>query len=136
MLPTRRPRTRPPSCGDRGSSAVELVLLTPVLMVAVFLIVQFALWYHARGIALAAAQEGARAARAERGSAAAGQARAHAYLAALGGDLVTDAAVTVTRGPDTVVARVTGRVVNIVPGLTMTIAESSVGPVERFRPAP
>ena len=103
MPATRRPRTRQSrDCGDRGSSAVELVLLTPVLLVAVFLIVQFALWYHARGIVLAAAQEGARAARAEQGSAAAGQARAHAYLDALGGDLVTDAAATVTRGPDTV----------------------------------
>ena len=122
--------------GEGGSSAVELVLLTPVLMFAVFLIIQFALWYHARGIVLAAAQEGARAAQTEQGSAAAGQARAHAYLDALGGDLVTDAAATVTRGPDTVVARVTGRAVNIVPRFTMTITESSTGPVERFRPAP
>jgi Flp pilus assembly protein TadG len=112
------------------------VLLTPVLMFAVFLIVQFALWYYARGIVLAAAQEGARAARAEQGSAAAGQARAYAYLDRLGGDLVTDPAAEVTRGPDTVVARVTGRAVNIVPGLTMTITERSIGPVERFRPAP
>lgn len=103
-------------------------------MFAVFVIVQFALWYHARSIVLAAAQEGARAARAEHGSAAAGEERAYSYVQKLGRDLVTEPVAVVTRGSDIVVARVTGHAVNIVPGLMLTVSESSTGPVEHFRP--
>jgi Flp pilus assembly protein TadG len=48
---------------DRGSSAVELAILAPALIIISLLIVQFALWFDARHAALAAAQEGDRAAR-------------------------------------------------------------------------
>ena len=50
----------------------------------VLLVVQFALWQHAVHVAGAAAQEGARAARLEGGTAAAGQAEAEQFLARLG----------------------------------------------------
>ena len=49
--------------GDRGSSAVELVILTPVLLALIWLIIQYALYYQGRQVALAAAQIGARVAR-------------------------------------------------------------------------
>jgi Flp pilus assembly protein TadG len=48
---------------DRGSSAVELAILAPALILLSMLIIQFALWSDARHAALAAAQEGDRAAR-------------------------------------------------------------------------
>ncbi|MGD0559759.1 MAG: TadE/TadG family type IV pilus assembly protein [Streptosporangiaceae bacterium] len=48
---------------DRGSSAIELALLAPVLLLLTMLIIQFALWFQARQAALASAQEGARIAR-------------------------------------------------------------------------
>ncbi|HEY1346724.1 MAG TPA: TadE family protein, partial [Streptosporangiaceae bacterium] len=40
---------------DRGSSAVELVVLTPVLLALIWLIIQYALYYQGRQVALAAA---------------------------------------------------------------------------------
>jgi Flp pilus assembly protein TadG len=48
---------------DRGSSAVELAILAPALLVLTMIVIQFALWFQARQAALAAAQEGARDAR-------------------------------------------------------------------------
>jgi Flp pilus assembly protein TadG len=48
---------------DRGSSAVELAILAPALLILTMIIIQFALWFQARQAALAAAQEGARDAR-------------------------------------------------------------------------
>lgn len=49
--------------GDRGSSAIELAILAPVLLILSMMIIQFALWFQAREAALAAAEEGAREAR-------------------------------------------------------------------------
>jgi Flp pilus assembly protein TadG len=49
--------------GDRGSSAIELALLAPALLILTMLIIQFALWFQARQAALASAQDGARLAR-------------------------------------------------------------------------
>ena len=54
-----------------------------------FLGMQAALFYHARTVAIAAAQEGARAAGAENGTAAAGSARARDFLTDTGGDALT-----------------------------------------------
>src|SRR3954452_960240 len=87
--------------GDDGTRAVELVLLTPLLMFVVFLVVQAALYMHARHVVLAAAQQGARLARAQAASdqAAVEQARAgtYSYIHQLGADIVGRPAVTVTR---------------------------------------
>jgi Flp pilus assembly protein TadG len=118
---------------SRGSAAVELVLLTPLLMICVLVVVQFALWQHARQVLLAAAQEGARAARAQGGTAEEGRARAFDYIEQIGPDLVSSPAVDVDRGLDIVSVQVRGQAVNIVPGLPLRVTATSAGPVERFR---
>ena len=48
---------------ERGSSAVELAVLAPALMMICMLILQFGLWFNARQAALSAAQAGALVAR-------------------------------------------------------------------------
>jgi len=53
---------------DRGMSAVEFVILTPLLFLLLMLTVQFALYLFAKQAATAAVQEGARTAREEAGS--------------------------------------------------------------------
>src|SRR3989440_600300 len=88
--------------GQAGSATLQTVLVMPLLLLLITLIVQFALWYHAAHIATAAAQDGARAARIEGGTAADGQARAQQVLEQLG--VLTGSSVTVTR--DANVARV------------------------------
>jgi Flp pilus assembly protein TadG len=59
-LVSAKPRERG---GDQGSSAVELAVLAPALMLLCLLIVQFGLWFNARQAALSAAQAGATVAR-------------------------------------------------------------------------
>ena len=118
---------------DRGSAAVELVLLTPLLMVCVLVVVQFALWQHARHVLLAAAPEGARAARAQGASAEDGRLRAREYIVQIGPDLVTEPSIEVDRTLDLVTVRIRGQAVNIVPGLPLRVTATSAGPVERFR---
>ncbi len=118
---------------ERGSAAVELVLLAPLLMICVLVVVQFALWQHARQVLLGAAQEGARAARAQGGTAENGRARALDYIEQIGPDLVSSPAVIVDRGIDVVSVRIRGQAVNIVPGLPLRVTATSAGPVERFR---
>jgi Flp pilus assembly protein TadG len=125
---------------DRGSSAVELVILAPMLLALIWLIIQYALYYQGREVALAAAQLGARVARQDadtvpdwRGIA---ERSAQSYYAGLGtrvlgGDVT---AVAAPAGVSQVRVTVTGQVVSIMFGLTLTIHETAGGPIECFRP--
>ena len=115
-------------------ATVELVLIFPVMFFCIMLVVQFGLWAHASHVATAAAQEGARAARAEDGSAAAGQDRAQAMIAAAGSQVLLSPSVSASRGSDTVDVEVRGRAVSVVPGLSLPVRATAAGPVERFRP--
>ena len=130
-------RVGSPRRGDDGSSAVELVLLTPLLMFVVFLVVQAALYMHARHVVLAAAQQGARLARAEslNDQTALDSARAgtYSYLQQLGADVVSDPTVDVTRAGGQATVRVSAHAVSILPGFTLRVVEVSSGPVEQFR---
>lgn len=123
---------------DEGSSAVELVLLTPLLTLVAFLAVQAALYMHARHVVLASAQQGARLARADSlsdGNAVdSARAGTYSYLRQLGSNIVSDPAVTVTRAAGQATVRVTAHAVSILPFLTLRIVETSSGPVEQFRP--
>lgn len=132
--PSGRGRLR----ADRGSAGLELAIVTPAVFLLIAFVLQVGLWYHARHVAFAVAQEGARAARAQHVSVpaaqAAGQARANAYLARLGADVLLGETVAVTRTADVASVRVTGTALRVVPFLSLPIDEISEGPVERFRP--
>jgi len=121
---------------ERGSVSAELVMATPLLLLLVLLVVQFALWQHAVHVADAAAQEGARAARLEGGSAAAGQAEAERFLARLGHTVVTDPEVTVHRDAERARVEVRGYAAAVVPFLHLPVRVASEGRLERFRSAP
>jgi Flp pilus assembly protein TadG len=129
----RQPRLEQRRAGERGSAAVELVLLTPLLMVCVLVVVQFSLWQHARHVMLAAAQEGARAARAQGATAEDGRVRAQDYIGRIGPDLVSGPIIDVDRTIDEVTVTIRGQAVNILPGIPLRVTATSVGPVERFR---
>lgn len=122
--------------GERGSSAIELVLLAPMVFLLTFLPIQAGLIIQARHVVTAAAQEGARAARTvdlDAGQAqAAGAQRATDFTATLGGNMVHDTTVTVSRGPEQVSVVVTGNALAILPGFTLAVRGTSVSPVERF----
>jgi Flp pilus assembly protein TadG len=124
MPASRHPR------GQAGSATTELVLLMPVVLLLVLLIVQFGLWLHARQVATAAAQEGLVAARVETGTAAAGHARAVAFLTQTGG--LRDVGVDASRDVTTARVTVTGTTPTVLPGTALGVSAVAEGPVERF----
>jgi Flp pilus assembly protein TadG len=117
---------------ERGDATTELVLVTPVLLLLIGFVVQFALWYHAAHVAEAAAQEGVRAARAFGGSAEAGQARAAHFLAETGPNIVKGPDVTAVRDLRTARVEVHGHAPSVVPGLRLAVSGEAESPTERF----
>lgn len=110
-----------------------MALLLPVLFLVMFLGMQAALYYHARTVAIAAAQEGARAAGAETGTTNRGIGAARDFVAAAGGDDVL-AAVTVTgrRTATTVTMTIRGQAMSVIPGWSPVLEQSATAPVERL----
>lgn len=123
---------------DRGASTIEMVVYTPLLMLVVFVVVQFALTWYGNELAGAVARETARVVRVGGGtpeSVAAARVRATEFADAIGGSSLTDVAVRITQpDPLTVEVTVTGRSVEIVSGLAPQVRASVRGPVEAFRP--
>lgn len=118
--------------GERGEATTEMVLVTPVLLLLIAFVIQFALWYHASHVASAAAQEGVRAARAYGGTAQAGQARAERFLAETGPEIVIAPDVTVTRDVELATVEIRGHVPSLVPGLHLSVSASAASPTERL----
>ncbi|WP_344893407.1 TadE/TadG family type IV pilus assembly protein [Nonomuraea antimicrobica] len=134
-------RARPP-LDERGATVIELAMLMPVILATVLLIVQVALWFHAREVAEAAAREGARVARSapfdSGGWQGAATGKATEIVRTIGPRLLRDAAATTSeKEPDERFVTVTGSAVQVIPllpDLTFTITATSGGPVECFRP--
>ena len=122
-------------CDDgRGSATLEIVVLFPAVLLATFGLVQGALYYHARDVALAAATDGLTAARSRSGNAEEGRRAAAAFLQRAGGDAVLPA--SVVRSERTAIAAtvtVSGHAMSLVPGVPgWAVEQSASGPVERF----
>lgn len=122
---------------ERGSSTLELAILFPAVLLVIFMVVQGALYFHARSVALAAAQQGVRAAAAEDGSAEAGSSEAAAFVAQAGGsDVLTGVQVSPQRTPTTAKVTVTGRPLSVIPGvMNFEVSQTAELPVERFTDA-
>ncbi|WP_331773241.1 pilus assembly protein (plasmid) [Embleya sp. NBC_00888] len=119
---------------DSGGVSAELAVITPLLMLILLLIVQFALAMHAQHVAQAAASRALAQARADGGTAAAGQARAESVLAAIGGRTLQNPSVQVTRDGTTVRVVIRGSTVSVVPGMHPGVKAVVSGPVDTFRP--
>ena len=118
---------------ERGSVTIQMVFLMPALFLVMFLGVQAALYYQAREVALAAAQEGAREAGGEQGTRAAGVATATAFLTAAGGaDVMTSTQVSGSRSPTTASVTVSGHSLSVIPGWNLRVTQSASVPVERL----
>ncbi|GLY33086.1 hypothetical protein Kisp02_64510 [Kineosporia sp. NBRC 101731] len=110
----------------------------PLLLFVIFATVQAALLFLGNQAASAAAREAARVARTNGGAAAIGmaQARGRAYASQVGSGVIEDVSVQVTAvGNDEVRAVVTGKGVQVVPGIPgIRIRQVVQGPIEEFRP--
>lgn len=135
---------------DDGSSAIELVLLTPALIALVFGVVQTALVWNAQHTVGAAAQHGARLARAATAltpalqpagiDVAAADSDAQVvqstlrFLQQTGGKALQDPTVTIRHDGQYVTVTVTGTSIGVLPGTTVRVRGTSRSPREGFRP--
>lgn len=119
---------------ERGAGTAELVIATPLLLLLVLLIAQFALYLHAAHIAQAAASEALSAARVSGGTTAAGNAEGQRLLTQLGDGPLGEASVDVQRNDSQAIVTITGTVTNVIPFMTFTVHAEAVGPVEKFEP--
>jgi Flp pilus assembly protein TadG len=117
---------------ESGVATVEAVLVFPVLLLLVMVIFQFALWYHASGLATAAAQDGARAARVEGATAQDGRDRANALLDQTGRSILQRRQVIVSRTLMMARVEVRGTCIPLVPGLHLPIDAVAESSTERF----
>ena len=134
-MPAPRPVRRTTS--DRGSVSLELAIVFPALLLIVTALIQYALWFHARSLALAAAQQGVSVARAYHSVPGAGRGSALAFIADHGADTLLNPDVT-TASPAVgqVQVVVTGRSVSVLPGVPgIAVSQSAAGPLERFTTA-
>ncbi|WP_026402564.1 MULTISPECIES: TadE/TadG family type IV pilus assembly protein [Actinomadura] len=122
---------------DSGASSMELALLTPVLILVLLTVVQFAMVFHARHVALAAAQSGARVARTAPpggGWQGAAVARAERDVREVGPNLLGGLSVTAGEANDERWVEVRGEAVAVIPFMTFSVSQRSQGPIECFRP--
>lgn len=130
---SRRGRRLRRRCGERGSVSIELVILLPVLFAVMFLGMQAALYYHARTVAIAAAQEGARAAGGEQGKTSDGIAAAASFVDDAGGDdVLIGASASANRTATVATVTVEGRSLSVIPGWSPVVRQSATVPVERL----
>jgi Flp pilus assembly protein TadG len=118
--------------GQAGSTTLELVVVFPVVLLLIFGIAQTAVWYHARTLAMLAAQDGLRAAQALDGTADQGKAQASAALDGNGAaGFLTDRAVAATRTPAGATVTISGRSLALLPGTGIPLTQSASGPIEQ-----
>ncbi len=122
------------SVDEQGSATLEIAVLFPAVLLATFGLIQGALYFHARDVALAAATDGLTAARSRTGSGEEGQQAASAFIQrAGGGDVLLGSSVSSVRTATTATVTVTGRTLSLVPGLPgWSVSQTASGPVERF----
>jgi TadE-like protein len=117
---------------EAGSVSVELVVATPLLLLLILLITQFAVWWHANHIAQAAAAQALAAARAQDATAARGEDEAALVVSEAGRGVLRHPRVVVTRTGTRVHVRIDARAEPVVPGLSLPVHAVADGPVDRW----
>jgi Flp pilus assembly protein TadG len=120
---------------QRGAGTAELVVASPLLLLLILLIAQFALYMHATHIAQAAASEALSATRVSGGSAAAGKIEGQRILAQLGSGPLQGGLVNAQRGITQASVTITGTATSVIPFMTLTVHAEAVGPIEKFVPS-
>jgi Flp pilus assembly protein TadG len=119
---------------ERGS--VELVIATPLLLLLILLVVQFAIYEHASEVAQSAASEALAVTRTVGGTTDSGQTEAQTILNSLARGSLIDPRVSVTRSSTTAQVIVTGTAEGVIPLIHLPVKAISSGPLERFVESP
>ncbi len=128
----RRAHPRVLGRSERGAVAAELVIATPLLLLLIMGVIQFALWEHAVHIATAVAQQGVSVGRLQGESAQAGQAEAQSVLDQLGSSVLTGVTITATKTDQVTRVTVTGHAESIVGIFSLPVAATASGASESF----
>ncbi len=123
-------RRRARWAGDSGAVAARLVIGTPLLLLLILGVIQFALWEHATNLAEAAAQQGLSVARLQGETAQAGTAETLSILAQLAGGILISPQVSTTRTGATTTVVVSGHAESVVGIFTMPVRATAAGPTE------
>lgn len=115
---------------ERGESSAETVIVMALLAALVLGVIQYAVDEHGEQAAQSTAALALSVARAQNGTAGAGQSAAHSELAQLTTAL-QDPVVTVERTAIEVTVTVSGTVTTVF-GLTEHVTATAAGPVDRF----
>ncbi len=129
-------RVRPRLLADeRGALTLSYIAVMPFVLLFITVLIQASFWFLARDAALAAARQGADAARAMNAPRAAGPAAALAFARQAGQGYLFDpvASARGSAGP-TISITVSGHVPSFVPGLVVHVTETVQAPIEKFRP--
>ena len=110
--------------------AAELVIATPLLLLLIMGVIQFALWQHAEHIASAAAQQGVAVGRLQGETATAGQSEAQSVLNQLGSTVLVGSNITAMRTNVTTTVTVTGHAESIVGLFSLPVKAVATGPTE------
>jgi Flp pilus assembly protein TadG len=123
---------RQPGRADTGALTLSYVIVFPAVLIALFFLVQAALYFMAHNLALAAAQQGADVAREYNSTDGAGSAAALALIRRDGSGMLETERAVATRTGTTVTVTVSGQAWSLVPGLPVSVSETVQEPIERF----
>jgi Flp pilus assembly protein TadG len=117
---------------ERGSVAAELVIATPLLLLMILGVIQFAIWEHATHVAETVAQEGLATARLQGESAGAGTQEAQSVLSQLGQSVLTNPQINASRTAATTTVTVTGAAESVVGIFSLPVRAVASGPTETY----
>lgn len=119
--------------GDEGYSVLEASITLPIIILLLMMIVQWAIVWHTRNIANAAAQEALRSAEQYNSTSAAGRQDGETYISQVAPHVLPSGCVSVNRTAATVTVHVHCKItMSVVPFGTYWVDETVSGPVERF----
>lgn len=118
---------------DRGSSTVEFVIGSVLMVFLLMAIIQFALYFHLRSVASTAARHGVDQVRVLDGSTDAGVSAANNFLDQAGNSL-GDRSVSAERSTVSASVTVSGSVAAVIPGLNLRVSVTVDAPTERVEP--
>ncbi len=115
---------------ERGAVAAELVIATPLLLLLIMGVIQFALWQHATHVAEAAAQQALAVGRLQGETPAASETQGEAVLAQVGAGVLAAPRVTATKTAAVTSVVVTGRAISIIGLFSLPVRAVASGPSE------
>lgn len=135
MSTVTSPRCHRTLRGVGGYSVLEVAIVLPVVFLLTMTLVQWAIVWHARSVAEAAAQEGLRTTQGYQSTAEAGRADTLTYLNAVAGKSLPHPQITVTRDATSATVTVDATVASVIPFGHFHIRETATGPVETYTAA-